>query len=196
MGQYQGPYIFKCSSGVNYLHLAATRVSGTCSIVQADGRQIRPGAAAGVMHNRRVGPVNMLPHALWDTIDISINGTNVSSFSQAKYAYKAYLQTLMGYGSNAKRTTLKVGSHFEMDTANQFDNTTILTTRTPFVNAFVFDPQQIPAMDPNRARDQIDAVAGNEGDVNLGWNRRRTEHGNSQRMNFMFPLVHDFFQVK
>jgi hypothetical protein len=148
----------------------------------ANGDPLAP-AAQDALHAHRVGPVNMLPHALWKSIAVSINGTEVSSFNQANYAYKAYLQTLLGYGSNAKRTTLKVGSHFEMDTADQFESTVIHNPPVPYLQAIAGAAVQ-------------DAVVGNTNAVNMGWNKRRELHGNSNSVDFMFPLVHDFFQVK
>lgn len=185
MDGYRGPYTFRCDSANGYIHLAATRLSGRCTILQANGDPLAP-AGQEEMHEHRVGPVNMLPHSLWKSVDVCVGGTNVASFSQSSYSYKAYLQTLLGYGSDAKHSTLSVGSHFEMDTADQFDNTELLISTVPFINMRAAPNQQ----------DQVDAVIGNEADVNLGWNKRREYHGNSNSVDFMMPLVHDFFQVK
>lgn len=102
---------------------------------------------------------------------------------QARYDYKAYLQTLLGYGSDAKNTTLNVGGHFEMDTAGHFEDTDIIVPAQFYVNQ-------------RGARVQRHAEVGNEDEINLGWNKRRKHHGNSNSVDFMIPLVHDFFQVK
>ena len=52
-----------------------------------------------------VGPVNLLLQSLWSQIDIFMNNTRVSDAS-TNYAYRAYLPTILSYGTEVKCTML------------------------------------------------------------------------------------------
>nr|KAG5691467.1 hypothetical protein BaRGS_017310 [Batillaria attramentaria] len=52
-------------------------------------------------------------------VDITLNGTQVTTTTNT-YPYRAYLETLLNYGTDAKETQL-AASMFYKDTANQFD---------------------------------------------------------------------------
>jgi len=52
-----------------------------------------------------VGPVNLLLHSLFSQVDISLNGTQVTT-STNTYPYKAMLETLLSYGGDAKKSQL------------------------------------------------------------------------------------------
>ena len=52
-----------------------------------------------------VGPVNNWLHSLFSQVDLSLNGTLVTS-STNTYAYRAYIETLLSYGPDAKSTQL------------------------------------------------------------------------------------------
>ncbi|KAI0219718.1 hypothetical protein LSAT2_028760 [Lamellibrachia satsuma] len=52
-----------------------------------------------------VGSVTNWLHSLWSQVDVSLNGTLVTSSSKT-YAYRAYIETLLSYGSDAKSTQL------------------------------------------------------------------------------------------
>ena len=53
-----------------------------------------------------VGPVNNWLHSLFSTVDLSLNDTLVTSSSFNSYPYRAYLETLLSYGVDAKSTQL------------------------------------------------------------------------------------------
>jgi hypothetical protein len=59
--------------------------------------------------NEKVGPINNWLHSLYSQIDLSLNGEQVTS-STGDYHYKAYLQTLLTYGEDAKKVSLRVNS--------------------------------------------------------------------------------------
>ena len=64
--------------------------------------------------------VNLFPHALFSQVDLEIDGVNLSSHDNL-YPYKAYLETLLSYGSDAKSSHLST-SHFAKDTPHNFEN--------------------------------------------------------------------------
>ena len=63
---------------------------------------------------------NLFPHALFSQIDLEIDGVNLSSQDNL-YPYKAYLETLLTYGHDAKFSHLTT-SHFAKDSAGYFDD--------------------------------------------------------------------------
>ena len=67
----------------------------------------------------KVGPVNAFLHSLFSQVEISLNGTPVTTASDM-YAYRAYIETLLSYGSDAKKSQL-TGCLFRKDKAGEFD---------------------------------------------------------------------------
>ncbi len=53
----------------------------------------------------KVGPVNLLFHTLWSQIDVHLNDKLITP-SENTYPYKAYLETLLSYGYDAKASQL------------------------------------------------------------------------------------------
>ena len=60
---------------------------------------------ANLLRTDTVGPVNLLLQSLWSQIDIFMNNTRVSDAS-TNYAYRAYIPTILTYGTEAKCTWL------------------------------------------------------------------------------------------
>jgi hypothetical protein len=52
-----------------------------------------------------VGPVNNFLHSLFSQLDVSLNGTLITS-STITYAQRAYIETLLNYGLEAKSSQL------------------------------------------------------------------------------------------
>jgi hypothetical protein len=52
-----------------------------------------------------VGPVNNFLHSLFSQVDVLLNGTLITS-STNTYAYRAYIETLLSYGTDAKSSQL------------------------------------------------------------------------------------------
>ncbi len=107
-----GPFEFSVPSSNEYTLLPLTRLHGTCQIVNKDGTVIPEDVDYSV--------VNLFPHALFSQIDLEIDGINLSSHDNL-YQYKAYLETLLSYGFDAKLSHLTT-SHFVKDTAKNFEN--------------------------------------------------------------------------
>jgi hypothetical protein len=79
------------------------------------------------------GPVNLLPHSIFKSVDVSVNGTSVSLGDQ-NYAYRAYFQTLLNNNKeNLEKNYVLAGwvkDDFEhMDSAKIAENTALKTRR-------------------------------------------------------------------
>jgi len=63
------------------------------------------GVGNNLAEDSSVAPVNLLLHRLFSQVDVSLNGTLISN-STNTYPYRAMLETLLSYGSNAKTSQL------------------------------------------------------------------------------------------
>ena len=93
-------------------------------------------AAIGDAHN--VGPVNNFMHSMFSQVDVFLNEFLVSS-STNTYAYRALIENLFNYGSDAKKGKLtavlfKEDTSKQMDTAGVDAGNTGLMYRTKFVS--------------------------------------------------------------
>jgi len=70
-------------------------------------------------NDEKVGPVNTFLHSLFSQVEISLNGMPVTTASDT-YAYRAYIETLLSYGSDAKKTQL-TACLFRKDKAGEFN---------------------------------------------------------------------------
>ena len=98
-------------SGDDYLDLANTMLHVQVKVTRANGDEldlVDP-----------VGPVNNWMHSLIGQVDVSLNGALVTR-SNNTYAYRAYIETLLSYGADAKDTQL-TGQLWYKDTAAHMD---------------------------------------------------------------------------
>ena len=98
-------------SGDDYLDLANTMLHVQVKVTRANGDDldlVDP-----------VGPVNNWLHSLFSQVDVYLNGTLVT-LSTNTYAYRAYIETLLSYGTDAKVTQL-TGQLWHKDTATHMD---------------------------------------------------------------------------
>ena len=99
-------------SGQDYIDLANTQLYVKAQIRKANGDAIEDAS--------QVGPVNLLLHSLFNEVDVKINDVLITSTNNT-YAYRAYLETLLSYGTDAKTTQL-VSSMFIKDAAGKMDD--------------------------------------------------------------------------
>lgn len=93
-----GPVEFNVpGSGDDYMDLAASYLHVKVKIQNSDGT---PLAA-----DEPVAPVNLFLHALFSQVDVSLNERVISSSSNT-YPYRAYIETLLNYGEDAKKSLL------------------------------------------------------------------------------------------
>ena len=85
-------------SGDDYMDLANTMLHLQVKVTRANGNPIDAGEP--------VGPVNNWLHALFSNVDLSLNNTQVTSSSFNAYPYRAFIETLLSYGSDAKSTQM------------------------------------------------------------------------------------------
>ena len=98
--------------GENYIDLANTFLYLKASIRNPDGSTL---AADDVP-----GPVNNWMHSLFEEVTITVGDTVVSHSSHA-YPYRAYLETLLSHGSDAKKSQ-QTCSLWYKDTAGQMNH--------------------------------------------------------------------------
>lgn len=89
---------FISGHGDEYINLAKTYLYLEAKISNADGSDLEADA--------KVGPINNWFHSLFSQIDLSLNGALVSS-SNNTYPYRSYLETLLSYGEEAKKSQLQ-----------------------------------------------------------------------------------------
>ena len=93
-----GPIEFMLpGTGDAYLDLANTYLLIRAKVVRGDGTDLAA--------DTQVAPVNNLLHSLFSQVDVYINDTLVTPSSNT-YPYRAYVETLLSYGAEAKKTQL------------------------------------------------------------------------------------------
>ena len=93
----EGPLEFDITSADEYVDLGRTFLYIKAKVVKRNKTNLDAGA--------KVGPVNLWLHSLFSQVDIQLNGKLVTP-SVNTYPYKAYLETLLSYGSDAKESQL------------------------------------------------------------------------------------------
>jgi len=107
------PILFDISghNGLEYLDLYNSQIHMTLRVLHDDNSLLVPG--------EDVSPVNLFLQSLF-SIDVSIQGKALSTAS-GYYPYKAYIQTLLRYGSDAKPSQLST-QLWVKDTSTHFDD--------------------------------------------------------------------------
>ena len=100
-------------TGDDYIDFANTMLYVKAKITKMDGTDLDAGAV--------VGPVNLFLHSLFSQVDISLNGTLITS-STNTYPYRAMLETLLSYGEDAKKSQLTSAFYYK-DTAGHMNST-------------------------------------------------------------------------
>ena len=85
------------SSNDEYIDIGRTFLYVKVKIVNQD--------KSDLIDDAKCGPVNLFLHSLFSQIDVQLNGKLISP-SINTYPYKAYLETLLSYGSDAKKSQL------------------------------------------------------------------------------------------
>ncbi|XP_071832414.1 uncharacterized protein F54H12.2-like [Apostichopus japonicus] len=114
-----GPLEFNISgSGEEYIDLAQTQLYVKAKITQANGDDLA--------NTSSVGPVNLFIQSLFSQVDVSLNERLIST-STPTYPYRAMIETLLSYGSEAKQSYLTSGLFYK-DTAGRMDEPSPLAT--------------------------------------------------------------------
>jgi hypothetical protein len=92
-----------------FIDLSQTILEVACKITKANKTNITIG--------EKVATENLPLHTLFSQVDLELNGKVVSS-STTTYAYRAYLETLLTYGSDAKKSWLTASGWFDSPDKN------------------------------------------------------------------------------
>ena len=98
-------------SGEDYLDFANSYLHVRAKITKANGQNLEA--------DSKTGPSNLFLHSLFSQVDISLNGTQVTS-STNTYPYRAMIETLLSYGQESKLTQLRAALYIK-DTADKMD---------------------------------------------------------------------------
>jgi len=90
-------FVISGQNGMEYIDMKNTLVYVKDKIKKCDGTDIAV--------DENIASVNLLFHALFNQVDVALQGKTVVSTTKY-YAYKAYIQTLLKYGSDAKSSQL------------------------------------------------------------------------------------------
>ena len=101
-------------TGDAYIDLANTYLLIRAKVVRAVGTELAP--------DTPVAPVNNWLHSLFSQVDVYLNDTLVTPSSNT-YPFRAYVDTLLSYGAEAKTTQLTSQLWYK-DTAGHMDATT------------------------------------------------------------------------
>ena len=101
--------------GDEYTDLSQTMIQVTASIRTSTGAKITEDAI-----NNSVGPVNNWLHSLFSQVDMYLNQKLVTPQNNT-YAYRAYIETLLNYGMDAKYSHIQTALWWT-DKAGQMDD--------------------------------------------------------------------------
>ncbi|XP_069109462.1 uncharacterized protein F54H12.2-like [Argopecten irradians] len=109
-----GPIEFHISGqSSDYLDLRRSQLFVKTRILKQDGSPL--------VANESAAFVNIPLHSLWGQVDVSLQG-KVLSGNSGNYAYKAYIQSLLNYGTSTKATQLSAQLYYQ-DTPGSMDET-------------------------------------------------------------------------
>jgi len=95
-------------------------------LVKTDGSDLKSGEL------NTVGCVNNLLHSMFSSLSVSLNGKPVT-LHETNYHYKAYLEKLLNYGSDASGTHL-VSSFWYLDSSSELKDNTGYATRLNYLS--------------------------------------------------------------
>ena len=82
-------------SGGEYLDLSRSYLHIKAKVIRTDGTDLP--------NDNNVAPVNNFLHSMFSQVDITMNGTQISS-SINTYAFRAIIETLLSFSSDAKNS--------------------------------------------------------------------------------------------
>ena len=117
-----GPIEFTISgSGEEYVDLAASYMHVKVKVTKSDGNVLTD--------TDSVAPVNLFLHSLFSQVDVSLNERNISS-STNTYPYRAYIETLLNYGEDAKKSLLTCEGFFKDTQPDNVNTSRFVKTST------------------------------------------------------------------
>lgn len=105
-----------------YLLVHLSRLDGSNLVEDIPAYRNSAGVAVAAIPGDNVAPINNLMHSLFNNVQVSLNKKCVTSPS-TMYHYRAYIENLLNYGSEAKKTHLS-SIIWERDTSGFMDTLT------------------------------------------------------------------------
>jgi len=96
-------------SGEEYVDLSNVMIYVRATIVRNNN--------GDVASNSTSAPVNLLLHSMFSQVDVSLNGTLISS-STNTYPHRSMFETLLSYGEDAKTSRLSAELFYKDDAGN------------------------------------------------------------------------------
>ena len=108
-----GPLEFQVDGCDDFTDLSQTMLYVNVQIVNSNGKQLDP--------TDIVAPTNLFLHSLFSKVELKLNGKQVCSMNNRIYPYRAMLETLLNYGSDAKSSHLECELYYK-DTAGAMED--------------------------------------------------------------------------
>jgi hypothetical protein len=126
-----GPIEFKIDATPDYLDLSKTVLYVQLSVEKA---------GAALINTDVVAPTNNFLHSLFSQVDVTLNNDKIET-SNGKYPYKAYINELLNFGQDAKKSILQ-SSLFIKDSPGFMDSLEI-TDKTKGNEGFIERRKQL-----------------------------------------------------
>ena len=111
----EGPFNFVIEPMVDkYLYLNKTKLGIKMKMLRGDGTECRPWEDIAA-------PTNLVGTALWDTVEVLVNGQPFAGASCVNAGVKGYVETILSYDADARDSHLQ-SQFFYMDSPYQYDN--------------------------------------------------------------------------
>lgn len=114
----EGPYEFRLPPDPNMIHISKNYLYVVLRILKTDGTNIDPLAAAG---KPTVGPINLLGKTFFNNIRVFIGGKLIYD-SNNLYPYRAFLETELNFGTDARQSHLQAAMFFKDTEGHMEDN--------------------------------------------------------------------------
>jgi hypothetical protein len=93
------------SEGHDYTYLPLTRIDGEIEIKKSNGTAVGDADL--------VAPVNLISSAIFRQVECEVNGVQVADLTSPAYHYKAYIESHLTYGHDAKKTHLQAALYYQ-----------------------------------------------------------------------------------
>jgi hypothetical protein len=171
----QGPFTFTLEPSMDqYMQLNRAGLEVLARVVGPDGTVLNSWEDI-------VAPVNLLGACMWESVEVYLNGHPFPGPSAINVGYKAYMETMLSYDTDAANTHLQT-QFFHMDTPGQYGNFRISSDclRMAYMRAILAGQEERPAIPDGLRPDPAFQRAG-EDDVHIlrlnqsEWNSIMTE---------------------
>ena len=163
-----GPFLFYLPGETDtYIDPQTFRLSGYTSIrkVSATGR------LEDLAATDKVAPINFMPAMAFQSKQFAINGHDVNYITQPLENYKAYMETLLSYGTDTKNTILRTCANWYQDEPGDMEGFT--SSKKKFVGLTEDLKTAVLETVPN------------------AWDKRQELWAESKRVPFSIPLQMD-----